>query len=92
MINYAVGAVITAEIRKRTRESIGTINAGNHEWYPWTSDQLLKFGAEFDTAPLLERFLGRPLSAAALVEEVASIGVDRMANQAGAGRNGLRAQ
>jgi hypothetical protein len=77
MINYAVGAVITAEIRRRTRDSIGAFDAGNPEWYTWTSDQLLKFGAELDTAKLLDRFLGRPLSAKALVEEIASIGRNR---------------
>jgi hypothetical protein len=79
MINYAVGAVITAEIRQRTRDSIGAIDAGHPEWYAWTSDQLLKFGAEFDTARLLDRFLGRPLSANALVEEIASIDRNRQA-------------
>ncbi|HSD74237.1 MAG TPA: hypothetical protein VLB75_05665 [Steroidobacteraceae bacterium] len=73
MINYAIGAIITAEIRKRTRDSIGSFDAGNDAWYSWTSEQLLKFGAELDTAQLLERFLGRPLSATALVEELASI-------------------
>ena len=81
MINYAVGAVITAEIRQRTRESIGEFDAGNPKWYAWTSQQLLRYGAELDTARLLERFLGRPLSAAALVEEIASIGRDRTADQ-----------
>jgi oligoendopeptidase F len=73
MINYAVGAIITAEIRKHTRESIGSFDAGNSKWYAWTSEQLLRFGAELDTVDLLERFLGRPLSATALVDEVASI-------------------
>ena len=73
MINYAIGAIITAEIRKRTRDSIGSFDAGNGTWYSWTSEHLLKFGAELDTAQLLERFLDRPLSATALVEELASI-------------------
>ena len=76
MINYAVGAMLTAEMRKRTRESIGAMDAGNTEWYPWTSEHLLKFGAELDTAELLKQFLGRPPSATALVDEIASIGRD----------------
>jgi Zn-dependent M32 family carboxypeptidase len=70
MINYAIGAIITAEVRKRTRDAIGPFDAGNADWYAWTSEHLLKFGAELDTAELLERFLGRPLTAAALIEEV----------------------
>ena len=81
MINYGVGAMLTAEMRKRTRDAIGEFDAGNPEWYPWTSEHLLEFGAEFDTAQLLERFLGRPLSASALVEEIASIGRDRKGDQ-----------
>ena len=76
MINYAVGAIITAEIRKRTRESIGAFDAGNPRWYAWTSEHLLKFGAELDTWQLVERLLGRPLSATSLVEEIESIGRD----------------
>jgi hypothetical protein len=79
MVNYAVGAMLTAAMRKRTRESIGPFDAGNTKWYPWTSEQLLKFGAELDMAQLLEQFLGRPLSSSALVDEIASIGHDRQA-------------
>jgi Zn-dependent M32 family carboxypeptidase len=74
MVNYAVGAILTAEMRKHTRESIGAFEAGNANWYPWTSEQLLKFGAELDTAQLLEQFLGRPLSTSALIDEIASTG------------------
>jgi hypothetical protein len=74
MVNYAVGAMITAEIRNRTRASIGDFDAGNPKWYPWISDQLLKYGAEMDTAQLLEQFLGRPLSTSALVDDIASNG------------------
>ena len=76
MINYATGAILTAEMRKRTRESIGAFDAGNSQWYAWTSEHLLKYGAELDTAQLLERFLGRPVSPVALVEETFSIGRD----------------
>jgi hypothetical protein len=79
MVNYAVGAMITAEMRNRTREAIGDFDAGNSKWYPWTSDQLLKYGAELDTAQLLEQFLGRPLSTSALVDEIASSGRNRPA-------------
>ncbi|HZF26696.1 MAG TPA: hypothetical protein VEZ88_10590 [Steroidobacteraceae bacterium] len=73
MINYAIGAIITADIRKRTREAIGPFDAGNAEWYPWLSEKLLKFGGEFDTSLLLERFLGHPLAADALIQEIESI-------------------
>ena len=73
MINYAIGAIITADIRQHTRAAIGPFDAGNARWYPWLSENLLKFGGEFDTSKLLERFLGRPLAADALIHEIASI-------------------
>lgn len=73
MINYSIGAIITADVRKRTREVIGAFDAGNARWYDWLSENLLRFGGELDTSDLLVRFLGRPLSSDALVAEIASI-------------------
>ena len=84
MINYSIGAVITAEVRKHTRDSIGSIDTGNPKWYEWTSANLLKFGAELDTAALMQQFLGRPLSADALVAEIASIRGGEKVNERGA--------
>jgi hypothetical protein len=74
MVNYAAGAIITAEVRARTRTSIGAFDAGNPRWYAFLSEQLLKDGGELDTAQLLERFLGRPVSPAALIAEIHSVG------------------
>jgi hypothetical protein len=73
MINYAIGAIITADVRQRTHAAIGPFDAGNARWYPWLSENLLRFGGELDTSDLLRRFLGRPLTADALVQEIASI-------------------
>ena len=70
MINYGLGAVLTAEIRQRTIEAIGPINAGNPKWYGWTSEQLLVFGSERDTKRLMQDFLGRPLTSAAVLEQL----------------------
>jgi Zn-dependent M32 family carboxypeptidase len=73
MINYAVGALITADVRKRTRDAIGPFDAGNARWYEWLTENLLQFGGGLDTSELMVRFLGRPLSSDALVAEIASI-------------------
>jgi len=73
MINYSIGALITAEVRKRTRDVIGPFDAGNARWYDWLTENLLKVGGGLDTSDLLVRFLGRPLSSDALVAEIASI-------------------
>ena len=68
--HYGLGAVITAEVRKRTVEVIGPIDAGNPKWYGWTSEQLLVFGSERDTKRLMQDFLGRPLNSAAVLEQL----------------------
>jgi hypothetical protein len=74
MVNYAAGAIITAEIRARTRAAIGSFDAGNRRWYAYVSEELLEGGAELDMARLLERFLGRPLSPETLIGEIRSLG------------------
>ncbi len=69
MIHYGLGAVLTAEIRQRTAELIGPMDAGNPQWYAWSSEQLLRFGSERDTRRLMQDLLGRaPDSAAVLAQ------------------------
>lgn len=70
MINYGLGAVLTADIRRRTGEAIGSFDAGNARWYQWTSKHLLRYGASLDTATLLRQFLGRPVSTQALLSQL----------------------
>lgn len=70
MINYGLGAMLTADIRKRIRACIGPFDAGNSRWYAWTSAHLLRFGASLDTPALLRQFLGRPVSPDALLEQL----------------------
>jgi hypothetical protein len=70
MINYALGAALTADIRQRIAEGVGPFDTGNPRWYAWTSRHLLRFGASLDTATLLRQFLGRPVSTAALLSQL----------------------
>jgi hypothetical protein len=70
LINYGLGAVLTADIRRRTREAIGPFDAGNRRWYAWTSATLLRYGKSLPTPALVRRFLGRPVSTAALLAEL----------------------
>lgn len=70
MINYGLGAVLTADLRERTRAAIGRFDAGNPRWYAWTSRALLRYGNSLPTPALLQRFLGRPVSTAALLAEL----------------------
>jgi hypothetical protein len=70
MVNYGLGAVITADIRQRIAEELGPFATGDARWYGWISNQLLKTGEEHETAQLLRQFLGRPVSPQALLSQL----------------------
>lgn len=74
MINYGLGAVITAHLRRRIEEQLGPFETGDERWYGWLSERLLSSGCEKETATLLRDFLGAPVSADALLDELARIG------------------
>jgi len=74
MVNYGLGALLTAEIRARTAAAIGPFDTGNPRWYAWQSGQLLQYGSERDTRRLLQDLLGRPLSPDALLEQIKRCG------------------
>jgi len=73
MVNYGLGAVLTAEIRAQTVRTIGPFDAGNARWYAWSSERLLRFGSERSTTLLLRDLLGRPVSPDALLKEIRRI-------------------
>jgi Zn-dependent M32 family carboxypeptidase len=73
MVNYGLGSVLTADLPARIREQIGPFDTGNRRWCAWVSEQLLKSGEQFETAELLRRFLGRPVSPDALRKELARL-------------------
>jgi len=73
MVNYGLGAVITADIRQRIREQLGPFQSGDVRWYAWMSEHLLKTGEEQETVELLRQFLGRPVSPKALLGELRRI-------------------
>ncbi len=77
MINYGLGAVITADIRQRIAGQLGPFEAGDPRWYGWISQHLLSSGEEFDTASLLRQFLGRPVSPQALLAALGRVSAER---------------
>ncbi len=81
MVNYGLGAVVTAEIRQRTRDAIGPFHTGNPRWYSWISLNLIRSGREHETSDLLRTFLGRPVSPEALLTDIRRI-ADRSAKPA----------
>jgi hypothetical protein len=70
MVNYGLGAVLTADLREHLRKTLGPIDTGNPRWYPWLSEHLLRFGSERSTAALLRGVLGRPVSPQALLTQL----------------------
>jgi Zn-dependent M32 family carboxypeptidase len=73
MVNYGLGAVLTAEIRKRTSEAIGEFDAGNARWYVWSSEQMLRYGSERSAKALMQSLLGRPPSPEAVLSQIRRI-------------------
>jgi hypothetical protein len=70
MVNYGLGAVLTAEMRQRISKALGAFDTGDSRWYGWLSEQLLRYGSERDTHTLMQNFLGRPVSPQALLEQI----------------------
>lgn len=70
MMNYALGAMIAADVRARVREERGPFTTANPELYDWLCEQLYRYGQERSSREVLESFLGRPLSAGALLADL----------------------
>jgi hypothetical protein len=70
MINYGLGAMLTADLRRHIRDLLGPFETGDARWYPWVSSRLLRFGLERETPDLLREFLGRPVSSKALLDDL----------------------
>jgi Zn-dependent M32 family carboxypeptidase len=70
MINYGLGAVLTADIRQHIKDAIGPFDTGNPRWYTWTSANLIRFGSSVETAQLLHQFLGRAVSPDAILAQL----------------------
>ena len=74
MMNYAVGAMLSAAIRARTRELHGPTTKSDSTWYGWISPRLFRFGLERPTRQVIEEFLGGPVSPSALLEDMRRMG------------------
>jgi hypothetical protein len=70
MVNYGLGAVVTADIRQRIASRLGPFDTGDERWFSWLSHNLLSSGQTHETAELLRGFLGRPVSPRALLGEI----------------------
>jgi len=73
MANYALSAMVAAAARARIREVRGDWlrEGGDPGWYEFLSDGLLRFGASRPAGEVLTEFLGGPLTAEPLLEDLA---------------------
>ena len=73
MVNYGLGAVVTADLRQRIATELGPFATGDQRWFEWLSQHLLSSGQTHETATLLRDFLGRPVAPQALLNEIGRI-------------------
>jgi hypothetical protein len=74
MANYALSAMVAAAVRARIREVRGDWLAagGDPGWYDFVSEGLLRFGASRPARDVLTQFLGGPLTAQPLLDDLAA--------------------
>jgi hypothetical protein len=70
MMNYAVGAMLIAAIRERTRELHGPFTAGDSTWYSWIAPRLFRYGLERPSREVIEDFIGGPVSPRAILADM----------------------
>jgi hypothetical protein len=70
MFNYALGAMIIADVRATMRRARGDWFGGDPGWYRYATDRLYRFGAEVPAREVLARFLGRPFGPEALLADL----------------------
>ncbi len=73
MLNYAVGAVLVADMRDKAMRELGPLWRPNQKWYPWISERLLHFGKALSSGDVLKNFLGRPPNPNALLADMSRI-------------------
>jgi hypothetical protein len=74
MANYAIGAVLAADLRAAIRAARGDWTGGDPGWYAWVSDRVFRFGLERSSRDVLRDVLGREPNPDALLAEIARAG------------------
>jgi hypothetical protein len=70
MLNYALGAILIADVRARVVALRGPFTTGDPGWYAWVAPRLYRFGRERPAREVLEKFLGRTISPEALLADL----------------------
>ena len=70
MANYAIGSIIVADIRARVRRLHGDFTTGDPTWYAFMTNHIYRFGLSRTSADVITDFLGRPISATAILSDM----------------------
>ncbi len=74
MVNYALGAIIVADLRSRCRALRGPMSAEDPGYYSWLSERIYRYGLEKTSGDVIRDFLGRNTSPAALIADLRRAG------------------
>ncbi|HEY7516601.1 MAG TPA: hypothetical protein VIC87_19070, partial [Vicinamibacteria bacterium] len=77
MMNYALGAILVADMRARCRALMGSFSVENRGYYPWLSERIYRFGLERGSGEVIRGFLGRGPSPDALIADLGRAGSPR---------------
>lgn len=70
MVNYALGAIIVADLRARCRALRGPFSAEDHGCYAWLSERIYRYGLEKSSGGVIRGFLGREPTPEALIADL----------------------
>ena len=70
MVNYGLGAIVTADLRARLGELRGDWFGGDPGWYEAVSSAIYRWGWKREPAVVLREFLGRPVSPDAILADL----------------------
>ncbi len=70
MLNYALGALLTAQLRARIREERGSWTEGDLGWYAWVREALFRYGQEKPAREVVSEFLRGSVGPEALLNDL----------------------
>jgi hypothetical protein len=71
LVNYALGAFLTADMRARAAQRGHPFGGATPDLYHWLRTELYRFGREVPSRTVLRRFLGRDVGPDALLADLA---------------------
>jgi hypothetical protein len=74
MLNYALGALLTAQLRERIAAERGSWFEGDLGWYGWVREALFRYGQERPAGEVARDVLGAPIRPDALLRDLARPG------------------